>query len=76
MLDFYRTRTFFHPPLQYSFDYPFPFSIFLPSGNPKLFVMSAEELATIYHFPGLVSETPSFKRVDSKIAKPPANLPV
>jgi hypothetical protein len=75
MLDFYRTRTFFHPPLQYSFDYPFPFSIFLPSGNPKLFVMSVEELATIYHFPGLVSETPSFKRIDSKIAKPPANLP-
>lgn len=75
MLDFFRTRTFFYPPLQYTFDYPFPFSLFFPSNTPKLFVMSVEELASIYHFPGMSSETPSFKRVDSKIAKPPANLP-
>lgn len=40
------------------------------------FVLSSEELATIYHFPGRVIETPSFKRIDSKKAEPPQNLPI
>lgn len=75
MLNFYRLRTFFHPPLQYAFKYPSLFDFFFPSGKPRLFVVSAEELATIFHFPGMVSETPSFKRIESKIAKPPSNLP-
>lgn len=75
-LDFYRMRTFFHPPLQYSVDYPKVLSAFFPSGSPKIFVMSSRELATIFHFPGMVSETPSFKRIESKIAKPPSNLPL
>ena len=76
MLNFYRMRTFFHPPLQYSIKYPSLFSIFFPSGKPSLFVLSSEELASLYHFPGMVSETPSFKRIESKIAKPPSNLPI
>ena len=75
-LDFFRMRTFFHPPLQYSADYPKALSLFFPSGAPKIFVMSTRELATIFHFPGMVSETPSFKRIESKIAKPPSNLPM
>lgn len=76
MLDFYRMRTFFHTPLQYSIKYPKLISSFFPSNNPKIFVLSSEELATLYHFPGMVSETPSFKRLESKIAKPPSNLPI
>ena len=76
MLDFYRLRIFFHPPIQYAFKYPFPISTFFPSNNPKIFVMSSRELATLFHFPGMVSETPSFKRIESKIAKPPSNLPL
>lgn len=76
MLDFYRMRTMFHPPIQYGFNYPAVLSIFFPSGKPSIFVMSTEEIATLYHFPGMVSETPSFKRIESKIAKPPSNLPV
>ncbi len=76
MIDFYRLRTFFHPPIQYGFEYPFPINIFFPPNKPKLFVLSAQELSTIFHFPGMVSETPSFKRIESKIAKPPANLPL
>ena len=76
MLNFYRLRTFFHPPIQYAFEYPKFFSIFFPSGKPKIFVLSNEELASLYHFPGMVSETPSFRRIESKIAKPPSNLPV
>lgn len=75
-LDFYRMRTFFDPPIQYSFSYPTLLSAFFPSGSPNIFVMSTEELATIFHFPGMVSETPSFKRIESKIAKPPSNLPI
>lgn len=75
-LDFYRMRTFFHPPIQYSFKYPKILSAFFPSGSPQIFVLSARELATLFHFPGMVSETPSFKRIESKIAKPPANLPL
>jgi hypothetical protein len=76
MLNFYRMRTFFHPPLQFSIKYPSVLSLFFPSGKPNLFVLSTEELATIFHFPGIVSETPSFKRIESKIAKPPSNLPI
>lgn len=74
-VNFYRLRTMFHPPLQYAFKYPGVISAFFPSKGPQYFVMSIEELATIFHFPGLVSETPSFKRIESKIAKPPTNLP-
>jgi hypothetical protein len=76
MLDFYRMRTFFHPPIQYAFKYPFPINTFFPSHKPFIFVMSSRELATLFHFPGMVSETPSFKRIESKIAKPPSNLPL
>lgn len=42
----------------------------------KPFVLNTEELATIYHFPGKVSETPTFGRVVSKKAEPPADLPI
>src|SRR3989344_1793103 len=41
----------------------------------KPFALSTEELATIYHFPGAVSETPTFHRVPSKTGKAPSNLP-
>jgi hypothetical protein len=75
MLNFYRGRTFFHAPIQYSIKYPAVFSMFFPSGSPQIFVLSNEELASLFHFPGMVSETPSFKRIESKIAKPPTNLP-
>ncbi len=74
-LDFYRLRIMFHPPLQYSIKYPTLLKTFFPDGKPEIFVMSIEELASIFHFPGMVSETPTFKRIESKIAKPPANLP-
>ncbi|MDD5318438.1 MAG: hypothetical protein PHF79_01260 [Candidatus Pacebacteria bacterium] len=50
---------------------------FLPGGyKQNVFVMTTEELATVYHFPGSVSRTPTFERIGSKKAEPPANLPV
>jgi hypothetical protein len=74
-LTYYKLRTCFYPPLLLSFTFPKPISYFFPSNPPNVFVMNTEELATIFHFPGLVSEAPSFKRIDSKTSKPPANLP-
>lgn len=41
-----------------------------------VFVLNTEELATIFHFPGKVSSTPSLNRVTSKKATPPSNLPI
>jgi hypothetical protein len=49
------------------FHYPF---------RKKPFVLNTEELATIYHFPGGMEETPGFLTISSHKAEPPANLPV
>jgi hypothetical protein len=40
------------------------------------FVLNTEELATIYHFPGRVAETPTFGRIEAKKGEPPSNLPI
>lgn len=40
------------------------------------FVLNTEELATIYHFPGSVVKTPTLKRIPSKRADAPMNLPI
>lgn len=66
LFDLYRHRSFFY-------------SDYIPYGyhsESKPSVFSAEELATIYHFPGIVSATPTITRVEAKKAEPPANLPV
>jgi hypothetical protein len=39
-------------------------------------VLNTEELATIYHFPGGVAETPTFGRIVAKKSEPPTNLPL
>lgn len=52
-----------------SFFYP-------PAKDKKIFIMNTEELATIFHFPGKTISTPSFTRIDSQKAEPPANLPI
>ncbi len=46
-----------------------------PSLSDKQFVLSSEELATIFHLPGGVAQTPTFSRISSKKAEPPTNLP-
>ncbi|PIR47150.1 MAG: hypothetical protein COV07_00560 [Candidatus Vogelbacteria bacterium CG10_big_fil_rev_8_21_14_0_10_45_14] len=38
-------------------------------------IMSTEELATLYHFPGSVAKTPGLQRIRSKKSEPPMNLP-
>lgn len=42
----------------------------------KKFILNAEELATIYHFPGQSANTPSLKRVQSRKGEAPENLPI
>lgn len=48
----------------------------LPKKPRKHFILNSEELATIYHFPGSVSQTPSVTRVESRKSDAPANLPI
>lgn len=40
------------------------------------FILNTEELATIFHFPGGVSPTPSLSRIESRKGEAPANIPV
>jgi len=60
MFDAYINRGYFHPPYK----------------QKNVFILNTEELATIYHLPGLSVATPSFKRTSSTKAEPPANLPI
>ena len=79
VLNWYRVRIFYHPPFWYAFTAKFP--EWLDAVVPLVYrvktdVLNVEELATLFHFPGQVSQAPSFRRVESKVAKPPANLPI
>lgn len=38
--------------------------------------LNSEELATIFHFPGGVSTTPTFARIESRKGEAPANIPL
>jgi hypothetical protein len=51
-------------------------SYFAGPYKKKPFVLNTEELATIFHFPGGVAETPTFTRIESRKGEPPANLPI
>lgn len=42
----------------------------------KYFILNTEELATIFHFPGVTSQSPGLQKVKSKRAAPPSNLPI
>lgn len=50
-------------------------SYFFPPYREKPFVLTTEELATIYRFPGEVASTPTLGRIESKRSEPPVNLP-
>jgi hypothetical protein len=62
LLDAYKRRSFFNTPYR--------------NFHGKPFIMTSEELATIYHFPGEVAATPTLARLPSKKAEAPANLPI
>lgn len=50
-------------------------SWFHPPHKNKHFILNTEELATIFHFPGGVSETPTLGRIESRKSEPPMNSP-
>lgn len=62
----YRLRAYFHAPYRLS----------LGKIPRPLNVMNTEALATIFHIPGSVAQTPSLGRVLSKKSEAPANLPI
>jgi len=51
-------------------------SYFYPPHIGQSFVLNIEELATVFHFPGRVAETPTFGRIEAKKSQPPINLPI
>jgi hypothetical protein len=61
MLRAYKLRSFF--------DYPYRF------WHERPYILTTDELATMYHFPGKVAGTPTLTRVPSKKAEAPSNLP-
>lgn len=77
MLEEYREREFFHPPMRHKIQLPWPIS---PLIFPNFFhhhtsVLNVEELATLWHFPGQILKVPTLERIESKEASPPTNLP-
>jgi hypothetical protein len=42
----------------------------------KKMVLNGEEIATMFHFPGRVVQTPTLQRVQSKKSEAPSNLPI
>lgn len=51
-------------------------SYFHPPFKTKYFILNTEELATLFHFPGSNTKTPTFQRITSKKVEAPANLPI
>ncbi len=67
----YRKKLFHAYKLRSFFQWPYKFY------KAKPFIMTTEELATIFHFPSIiVSQTPTLKRVSSKKSEAPSNLPI
>lgn len=56
----FRRRQYFHPPFK----------------MPDPMVLSTEELATIYHIPSSVIQTPGLRRIQSATGEAPADLPI
>ena len=50
-------------------------SYFHPPHTRKKFIMSSEEIATLYHFPTAAVQTPGLRRITSRRGDAPANLP-
>lgn len=73
-LDAYKARAHFYG----SFDFFSPSSYFTTPNDSggKPFILSTEELATIFHLPGKVVEAPSFNRINTTKSEPPSNLPI
>jgi len=63
MLDAFKRRSFFYGMYQHW-------------AQAKPFILTTEELATIFHLPGGVVSTPTLDRIASRKSEAPANLPM
>lgn len=70
----YVDRGYFYPPYKYFGGYKQIIS--LTRNERKQMILTTEELATLFHFPGQVSETPTFERIEATKSEPPVNLPM
>jgi hypothetical protein len=50
-------------------------SYLTPPHRRDYFILSAEEIASLFHFPGRVSQAPMLQRIGSRKAEAPPNLP-
>ncbi|PIQ66732.1 MAG: hypothetical protein CO184_01780 [Candidatus Zambryskibacteria bacterium CG_4_9_14_3_um_filter_40_16] len=62
IIDAYKRRSFFNIPYR--------------NFHGKPFILTTEELATIFHFPGGVAQTPTFSRIAAKKSEAPFNIPI
>jgi len=63
LLEAYKRRSFFDPPFK--------------NFHGKPFILTTEELATLFHFPSqMVASTPTLTRLPSKKSEAPSNLPI
>ena len=63
LFNFYRTRLYFLPPAAFE-------------ATRKPFILSIEEMSTIFHFPTIVTKTPTVERRLTKEGEPPSDLPI
>ncbi|RJQ14752.1 hypothetical protein C4553_00300 [Candidatus Parcubacteria bacterium] len=58
-------------------DFRLPFAFLVkPPKNPNTFVLSTEELATVYHMPTSLIQAPAVVRLEAKKSEPPPILPL
>jgi hypothetical protein len=69
----YKRRTYFRESKKINPHFFLPFLNKMQKYND--FILSTEELATIFHLPSTVIGTPTFKRAESKKGEAPSNLP-
>jgi hypothetical protein len=62
MLDAYKRRSYFQWPYKHWLQKPH--------------ILSTEEVASLYHFPGALAQVPGLERIPSKKSEAPSNLPV
>ncbi|HSE56710.1 MAG TPA: hypothetical protein VLB02_01345 [Candidatus Paceibacterota bacterium] len=74
LLSDYKNRSYFYG--GFSFDDVKKYFTSPGKSGKKPFILTSEELATLFHLPGTVLETPSFERIEATKGEPPANLPI
>ncbi len=74
MLADYKDREYFYSPFR--FDKISRYFTTPEERSEKPMLLSTEEIATLWHLPGRVVETPTVGRIESKKGEPPANLPI